>query len=152
MENREKLEYGDLAEVSVSYLYKSDLKSRPKITNPYDAFQVAWRVIDKDLIGIQEQFLAIYLNISNKVIGTRCHFCGGISSVTVDIKILLVTAIKLMASSIIVAHNHPSGVLKPSDQDLRLTGKLKEALKLLDIELFDHLIISPEGNFISIIN
>lgn len=152
MENKEEMEIGDLAEISVSYRYKSPLEGRPKISSQFEAFQVAWKVIDQSLIGMQEQFLAIYMNRSNVVIGTKIHFVGGLSSVTVDVKLILATAINLMASSVIVAHNHPSGTLKPSEQDIRLTIRLKESLKLLDIELYDHLIISPDGSFNSLQN
>lgn len=152
MEGNRKMEIGDLAKVSVSYIRKSTYKKRPKITNQYDAFQVAWRVFDLNLIEIQEQFLAIYMNRSNVVIGTKLHFIGGLSSVTVDVKLIMATAINLMASCVILAHNHPSGSLEPSEQDIRLTRRVKEAFKLLDIELYDHLIISPEGNFKGIIN
>lgn len=150
MENNQNFELGDLGEVSISYLRKGNLSQRPIISSKYDAIQVAWRVFDHDLIAIQEQFICIYLNRANKVIGTKAHFIGGQHSVTVDIKIILSTALRLMASSIIISHNHPSGSLIPSKNDIHLTTKMRQALDLLNIELIDHILICPEGNFKSL--
>ena len=62
----------------------------------------------------------------------------------VDVKLLLASAIKANTSSIIVAHNHPSGNLKPSENDLRLTRRIKEGAKLLDITLLDHVIVTKD--------
>jgi DNA repair protein RadC len=107
------------------------------------------QAMDRNALGMQEQFLAIYLNRANTVIGAKVHFIGGLSSVTVDIKVILATAIGLMASGIIICHNHPSGNLEPSSQDKLITTKMKEALELVDVSLLDHLIFSPEGKWLS---
>jgi len=69
---------------------------------------------------------------------------GGVSGTMVDVKLLLASAIKANTSSIIVAHNHPSGNLKPSENDLRLTRRIKEGAKLLDITLLDHVIVTKD--------
>ena len=149
MEDPNKWEIGNLGEVTVSYVYKGILKDRPVVSGRYDVYKIATQVIDRGALGMQEQFLAIYLNRANRVIGTKVHFIGGISSVTVDIKVIMATAINLMASAVIVCHNHPSGNLEPSPQDKAITGKLKDALALLDIQLLDHMILTPEGEFLS---
>jgi len=65
----------------------------------------------------------------------------------VDLRIILVVALKCNASSIVLIHNHPSGNLQPSEQDKAITKKLREASKLLDLLLLDHLIISREGYY-----
>ena len=74
---------------------------------------------------------------------------GGLTGTVVDLRILFGTALKAMASSIVIAHNHPSNNLQPSDADLDLTKKIKEAGKLLDINLLDHLILGTDDNYVS---
>jgi DNA repair protein RadC len=75
---------------------------------------------------------------------------GGVSSTVADAKIILATALKVVASSIIVSHNHPSGALKPSDSDVELTNRLKEGARLLDISVLDHLVVTPQfGKYFS---
>jgi DNA repair protein RadC len=72
---------------------------------------------------------------------------GGISGTVVDIRIILKQAIESLASSIILCHNHPSGNLKPSNEDILLTRKCKDAALLLDIKLLDHLIFNENKYF-----
>ncbi|MNE89583.1 hypothetical protein D3C80_1870030 [compost metagenome] len=72
---------------------------------------------------------------------------GGASGTVVDAKIIFVAALLSHASAIILCHNHPSGSLKPSEPDLRLTKQLKEAGRLLNIDILDHLIVSSEGYY-----
>ena len=74
-------------------------------------------------------------------------FTGGISSVTCDLKIILGVGLKSLASSIILSHNHPSGNLKPSKSDLNMTKRILKACQVLEIQLFDHILISDEGYF-----
>jgi len=149
MEDSNKWEIGNLGEISVSYVYKDSIKDRPIITCVYDVYQLAVRAMDQGSLGMQEQFLVIYLNRAQRVLGSKVHFIDGISSVTIDVKLILATAVGIMASGIVICHNHPSGNLEPSEQDKRLTLRLKEALSLLEIELLDHMIINPEGEFLS---
>lgn len=137
----------NLGELSVSYKYHSSLNDRPIIKKVLDAVEAVSQVIDQERVGLQEQFAVIYLNRSNTVIGTLNTFSGTISCTTVDLKIVVGTAIKLMASAVIVAHNHPSGKMIPSNEDIQLTNKLKNALEMLDISLLDHIIIGPEERY-----
>jgi DNA repair protein RadC len=74
---------------------------------------------------------------------------GGISGTFTDVRILLQAAIKANASGIIVCHNHPSGNLTPSESDTKRTHKIKEAGNLMDIQLLDHLILTPDDNYYS---
>ncbi len=87
-----------------------------------------------------EEFWVIFLNRGNFIIDKKCVSKGGISGTVVDIRIILKQAIESLASSIILCHNHPSGNLKPSNEDILLTKKCKEAALLMDIKLLDHLI------------
>ena len=81
------------------------------------------------------------------MLGTYSLARGGISSIIVDVRIIFATALKCVASSIIVAHNHPSMNLTPSEADKEITKKLKEGGKLLDIKVLDHLIVTTEGYY-----
>ena len=95
----------------------------------------------------QEEFWVLYLNIQNHVLLKKCLSKGGISETTVDLRLLFKNAVRLGATALIVAHNHPSGKLSPSKSDLKLTTKIKKAGENLDIKLLDHLIISEKGYF-----
>ncbi|MDD6868370.1 MAG: DNA repair protein RadC [bacterium] len=94
-----------------------------------------------------EEFWAIYLNKANKVVATERVSSGGISSTVVDIKLLLRSALDNLASSIILAHNHPSGSLRPSEHDNALTMKIAKTANIMDIKVIDHLIVSPSGYY-----
>ena len=86
------------------------LEDRPKIRECSDIHRIAMKAMDRNSLGMQEQFLAIYLNRANSVIGAKANFIGSLSSVTtVDIKIILSTEIGLLASGVIIFQNHPSG-------------------------------------------
>jgi len=94
-----------------------------------------------------EEFWIIYLNNSNKVIQKNQLSKGGITGTLVDVRLVLKTALQLGATGIILAHNHPSGTLKPSDADKQITLKLKKAGESLDIKVLDHLIITEKAYF-----
>jgi len=85
------------------------------------------------------------LNRANKVLGIAQISQGGISGTVTDVRIILQYALKANASGIILCHNHPSGNMEPSESDLKITSKLKEAAIIHDITLLDHLIITNEG-------
>lgn len=89
-----------------------------------------------------EEFWILLLSRSNNIIGKHKISQGGISGTVIDVRIILKTAIDKMASGIILCHNHPSGNTRPSEQDISLTQKLKEAAKLMDINVLDHLIVT----------
>lgn len=89
----------------------------------------------------REKFMAIYLNNRGKIIDTQCISYGGISGTLVDLRTLFKFAVEHSAVSIAVAHNHPSGNLRPSIEDKKLTSRIVDAAKLLDIRVLDHLIV-----------
>ena len=97
----------------------------------------------------KEEFFILFLNRANKVLGWSRLSIGGMIGTVVDPKIVLCMALLTGANSIVVSHNHPSGNLKPSEADIKLNKQLKEAGKLLEIQLLDHLIIVPDGSFFS---
>ncbi|WP_445732510.1 RadC family protein [Mariniflexile sp.] len=94
-----------------------------------------------------EEFWIIYLNNSNKVIQKSQLSKGGITGTLVDVRLVLKTALEVGATGLILAHNHPSGTLKPSEADKQITNKLKIAAQSLDIKVLDHLIITENAYF-----
>ena len=94
-----------------------------------------------------EEFWILLLNNSNKVIHKKQLSKGGITGTLVDVRMLFKKAVELLAVGIVVCHNHPSGKLKPSEHDKKLTHKIKEAGVVLDIKLLDHLIITESGYY-----
>lgn len=105
--------------------------------------QDTYRVLAAQLADLRtEEFWAIFLNQNNKIIYKSRLFSGGINQSVVDIRILFKTALEHLATGLIISHNHPSGNLKPSAEDLKITKQIQEAGKLLNIQLLDHLIIT----------
>ena len=95
-----------------------------------------------------EEFWIVLLNRANKIIGKQLIGRGGVSQTTADVKVIFKKSIDKLASAIILAHNHPSGNLKPSPSDISLTKKVVEGANLLDLKVLDHLIIG-DGNYLS---
>ena len=134
-----------LAEIKVSY--KNKMSEVVKIMSSRDAFDAMFKLYDEHTIDLKEEFFMLLLNRAHNVLGWFKISSGGTSSTVVDVKIIIALALQTNASSIIICHNHPSGNLKPSDSDIILTNKVKEAGKLMDITLLDHLIISSNGTY-----
>jgi DNA repair protein RadC len=135
-----------LSEIHVSY--KPGLSSSTTtITNSQNAYEILKSLFPADTISLQEQFVVLYLNRANRVIGSYQLSKGGITGTIADVRLILSVALKTLASGLILAHNHPSGNLKPSETDIQLTNKVKQAAKLMDIEVLDHMILSSNGYF-----
>lgn len=94
-----------------------------------------------------EEFWILFLNRNNRVIQKSCISKGGVSGTVVDVRLILKPAIECLASGIILGHNHPSGNLKPSQEDIQLTQKVKQAAKLIDVSILDHLIIGDQNYY-----
>jgi DNA repair protein RadC len=92
-----------------------------------------------------EEFWIVFTSRSSKLIGKELLSKGGLSATVVDPKIIFSMALQHQASNIFLVHNHPSGNLKPSHEDLILTKRLTEAGRLLDIRILDHLIVTDKG-------
>lgn len=117
---------------------------RKKITSSKSVFEVFQPIIG-DLN--HEEFWILYLNNSNKILRKMQLSKGGITGTLVDVRLTYKNALELGATSVILAHNHPSGTLKPSQPDLNLTKKLKAAGESLDIKVLDHLIVTQNAYF-----
>ncbi|WP_347922618.1 DNA repair protein RadC [Pontimicrobium sp. SW4] len=117
---------------------------KKKITSSASVFEFMQPIIGE---LPHEEFWIVYLNNSNKVIQKNQLSKGGITGTLVDVRLALKTALEVGATGIILAHNHPSGTLKPSEADKQLTAKLNTAAKSLDIKVLDHLIITEKAYF-----
>lgn len=123
---------------------ETDPEEKPKITGSRDAYDL----LKSHLLDIHhEEFWIIMLNRANRVIKKHQISLGGVAGTVADPKIIFKTALQELASGIVLAHNHPSGNLTASQADIDLTKKLKEAGKLLEIQVLDHLIIAGQKYF-----
>ena len=132
-----------IAELIVGYHAPANLNQLPVITSSEDSYRFLYEFFPSSTIGLQEHFYVCFLNRANRVVGVYHTSTGGLTSTVADPRLILGTALKLAASNVILAHNHPSGNLQPSIQDKDLTRKLAEGAALLDLKLLDHLIVTP---------
>jgi DNA repair protein RadC len=114
---------------------------KPEILSAEDVWKLSTDIRNSK----KEHFLAFYLDAQNKLIERQIISIGTLNASLVHPREVFEPAITLHAASIIVAHNHPSGDIKPSDDDLAITKRLIEAGKILGIELVDHIIFSESG-------
>ncbi|MBN8650570.1 MAG: JAB domain-containing protein [Cytophagales bacterium] len=147
MENTNEFAQYQVAEVQLVYKSKVKPSQRPKITSSRDAQQIFMSCWDESKLELAEQFKVMLLNRANKVLGIFELSTGGIGGTVADPKLIFAAALKGVASGIILAHNHPSGNLKPSQADIDLTRKLKEAGRFLEIQVLDHVILTTEGYY-----
>ena len=138
-----------ICEIMVSYKPFIPSNEQPLIQSAEDAFCAVLPYFADDTIHLQEQFIVLYLNRANRVIGGYKISVGGITGTVADIRLILSVALKSAATGMILSHNHPSGSLKPSYQDEQLTQKIKQAAEWMDIKVIDHLILNGQGGFFS---
>ncbi len=134
-----------VSEIQLSYSLDVKPHERPKVCSGSDAYRIFKENWDPNSIELREEFKILLLNRANRVLGIFTVSSGGVSSTVVDPKLVFASALAANSSAIILAHNHPSGNLKPSQADIQLTRKLVNGGKLLDISVYDHLIITYDG-------
>lgn len=131
---------------SVEYTLKAERREFPivKIRSSEDAANFARNFYHEDILIYESSFI-ILMNHANNAIGYAKISQGGIAGTCVDVRLVVKYAIDSLASSVIFVHNHPSGNTNPSHQDINLTCRLNEALKILDIKLFDSIILTENS-------
>ena len=134
-----------VSEVEIYYKNRVPYSQRQKVTTSHSAYEIFTQLFSTDTIDYRESFIVLYLNRASQVLGYSVISQGGTASTVVDIKMVFQTALLTNVSCIILAHNHPSGNLQPSIEDNRLTDRIKEAAKLFDITVLDHIIITNES-------
>ena len=135
--------------ISLCYKQKYDTTEYPIINDSKKAADILYESWDKDTIGLEEQFKVLYLNQRNQVLGLYTVSVGGVTGTVVCNKKVLACGLKIVASGMIIAHNHPSGNKKLSEQDRKITKSLQEAGKIMNINVLDHIIVLPNGDYTS---
>lgn len=139
------MKFNIVNEIKLSYSRKGNCER--SISSSRDAVDIFRAHFDADQMDYRESFFALYLDQANKVLGIKKISECGISSTLVDVRIIMQAALLCNASGIIVSHNHPSGNLKPSSADIQMTAKIKDAAKILDIALLDHVVLTSDSHF-----
>ena len=139
----------NVSEIEIVYRRKVACKvsERPVVTTSADCYRLFQHYWNDDKIDLLEEFKVLYLNCSNRVLQLFNVAQGGIIGTVADPRLILAAAVKLASVSIILAHNHPSGSLRPSRADEDLTLKIKEAARYFDIKVLDRIVLSSEGYF-----
>lgn len=139
-------------EIKVSYKGNIKITDLPEVTCSEDAADLLYQHWNKKNIGLHESFKVILLNKAIRVKGIYEVSSGGITQRPIDIRMLFAVLLNTASTSVILAHNHPSGTLKPSESDKRLTRRISEAGNLLGITVLDHLILTPDGQYFSFLD
>ena len=123
---------------------RAEIHDKIRITGSRDVYLLFQPVLC-DLA--HEEFWVLLLNRANRVIDYIRISQGGISGTVIDVRIILKNALDRLASAIILCHNHPSGNLKPSDADRKITSKIRDSCRTMDLQLLDHLIVTDNSYF-----
>lgn len=134
-----------VGEVKLSYKPKS--KNQQKVTCSEDAYKYMLSTYNNGTICYKEYFKVLFLNQANQVLGYTLISEGGITETSADVRIIFQAALLTNSVALILVHNHPSGNLKPSPEDIRLTKQVREASNFMRIKILDHIIISDEGYY-----
>ena len=136
-----------VSEVELSYKNRVPYNQRQRISNSQGAYEILTNLFPENTMDYRETFIVLYLNRANQVLGYSVISQGGTTCTTVDVKMIIQTALLANASCIMLAHNHPSGNLHPSSDDNRITNRIIEAARLFDITVLDHIIITNESYY-----
>lgn len=139
-----QMKFNIVNEIKLSYSRKGNCER--SIATSLDVVGIFREHFDADEMDYRESFFALYLNQANKVLGIKKISECGISSTLVDVRIVMQAALLCNASGIIVAHNHPSGNLKLSSCDIKLTSRIQEAAKIMGMSLLDHIILTSDSH------
>ena len=133
-----------VAEVGLKYRNRVPQKDRKQILDSRSAYNILRENFSDDTMDYKETFKVLYLNQNCQVLGCSTISEGGITNTLADVRMILQGALLTNAVAMILAHNHPSGSIRPSRQDDALTRKIVEAANLMDIRVSDHIILTSE--------
>lgn len=134
-------------QVKLSYVNETIINDRPVIRNADEAAKFIFESWDKSTIEHVETVKIILLNRGHQLLGIADISIGGLAGSVIDVRLIAQYALTANASAVILVHNHPSGNLKPSSADITITKKVHDAMRLLDIDLLDHIIINKDGEY-----
>lgn len=146
-EVKESIDWNMVSEVELIYKSKVKASQRPQVKTVAAVHEFLKANWDENKIELVEQFKVVLLNRAYRVLGLFETSTGGQTGTVADPKMIFTAALKMNANSIILAHNHPSGNLDPSQADKQLTEKIKNAGLLLDIKVIDHMILTSESYY-----
>ncbi|HMR82569.1 MAG TPA: JAB domain-containing protein [Niabella sp.] len=136
-----------VAEVKLVYKTKVKPCDRLQVRSSRHMAEVFRSVWDMENIELREESKVMYLNRVNRILGIYPLSVGGVSGTVIDIKLVLIAALRLNATFISICHNHPSGSTRASRMDELATQKLQTAARQLDIDLMDHIILTKDDYF-----
>lgn len=142
-----QFDLSNIAEVQLTYVTKVKPSERPKIQTSRDSFEILRNTWNADTMELREEMKVMLLNHGHRLLGIYKLSEGGVAGTVADPKLIFAAAIKSNSSSIILAHNHPSGNLQPSQADIQLTKRCKEIGKMLDLVVLDHIIITADAYY-----
>jgi DNA repair protein RadC len=129
---------------AISIQYKRQILHKEPMRLASDVYEWVRPRWNEELINLQEQSMALYLNNASQLISYRLISTGNIRGTIIDVQLVVSLALHTMASKVILVHNHPSGKLEASKSDIKITKQIKSALELVDVLLLDHLIITED--------
>jgi DNA repair protein RadC len=136
-----------ITEITVTFNPNVPNSHKPIITKSQQVYELFLAQWNPNTIELYEEFKVMYLNRANRLLGICDLSKGGMTNTVADPRIILGIAVKVLATVIILAHNHPGGTLRPSAADEAITKKIIEAARVHEIAVHDHIIISPDGYF-----
>ncbi len=135
----------EIPQIKLVYINKNS--SNFKIKSSREAYIKFLEHYPRDSIQLREEFRVMFLSHNNRVLGIMLASTGSVCATVVDVRHILVTGLLANATGIIVSHNHPSGELKPSQSDKKITRQIVDGAKLLSLRMLDHIILSSEGYY-----
>jgi DNA repair protein RadC len=134
-----------VSEVKLSYKTKPTKPEKVRVNSPAECYKVFINHWEKGQIEHKETLRMLLLNQANVVLGIYKISEGGISDTSIDVRIIMQAALLANATSIVLAHNHPSGNLSPGYGDIEVTKLIKEAARVMNITVHDHIIVCKNG-------
>ena len=136
-----------LAELKAVYRSRTRITERKQIREPQEVAEYLRIIWNKDTLELAEDFIVLCLNANHQVIGWVKVASGGMTFSQVDPRLVFAVALQTASAALILAHNHPSGNVKPSDEDKQLTKRMRDAGVLLGIHVLDHIILTKQAAF-----
>jgi DNA repair protein RadC len=145
METTKKIKEFEVTEVTTTYKPAFKVSERPQILSPNDLhFYMMQYEPMQEIINYKEIFVAIYVNQNSNILSIQKIGEGGLTATSVDVRIIMQSALLQCATGLFLVHNHPSGQLRPSQADKALTQQIKQAAGLFNINILDHVIITED--------
>ncbi|WP_231463840.1 JAB domain-containing protein [Pedobacter sp. Leaf132] len=142
-------QFSNICVIEIAYNPPFKISNLPLANSSSELYSILQDNWNLNQPSLREEFKIILLNTKLRILGISTIAVGGTSSVAIDNKLIFSTALLANARGIILAHNHPSGNLKPSQTDIKITNRIIEGANLLDLEVFDHIIITKDNGYYS---